>query len=252
MSAEDTKTPGDRLAIGLEASSDLSRETGHPGAGIRPCVATLLETALSKGEPPNRNQAALIIACEYYRIGLSFDEAERKLTQWNSQHSPPLKHSELQKAALNGYLGKYHYGCKNPVFEDFCIGTEECPFFQRVVSRRPKTKSTAFLDYGWQRYLSNRQVLLYLVSLPYLETRRRAGLSGLVCANHKQLAEACGIAVRRLGDDLRLLELAGLVEYAPGVPQRWEGKASEIRRVIPVPKPTRSVIQRLQAFRRGA
>jgi len=34
---------------GMEAASDLSKETGHPGNDIRPCIATLVETSISIG-----------------------------------------------------------------------------------------------------------------------------------------------------------------------------------------------------------
>ena len=52
------------IISGLTTSSRLSEETGHPGRGIRPCIATLSEAQLRKGDFPNRNEAAVILACK--------------------------------------------------------------------------------------------------------------------------------------------------------------------------------------------
>ena len=230
---------------GLAASSNLSSESGHPGKDIKPCIAAIIETQLVKGDFPNRNQAAVIISSELQRIGLDYDSVCERLKYWNLGNTPPLKPNELQKATDNGYSGKYNYGCKHPVLESFCAG-DMCQFVKHVLSKRRKVSNYVFLDYGWQRYLSNRQVLIYQSAIPYLEIKRRVGPGGLVCANHKQIAEACGISPKRIGHDLRVLAAAGLIEYTPGQPKKWLGLASEIRRVIPIPRPTSDIIQRIK------
>ena len=230
---------------GMGAASNLSQETGHPGNDIRPCIATLVETPLSKGEFPNRNTAGLIIATEFYRIGQKYDQAVTRLEHWNQHNHPPLKHNELQNAAQNGYTGKYNYGCKNPVLKNYCVG-DLCPFVNHVKSKKKKVRNQVFIDYGWQNYLSLVQTLIYYTALPYLEIKRRVGPGGLLFANHKQIAEICGVSNRRIGENLKTLKVAGLIKYKSGLPQKWLGIASEIRRIIPIPRPTNPIIQQLK------
>ena len=235
----------DLTSKGLEAASNLSLETGHPGNGIRPCIATLLESPLSKGEFPNRNTAALVIATEFYRIGQNFDQAMLRLEHWNQYNNPPLKQNELQKAVRNAFGKEYNYSCQNTTLQTFCVG-DICPFIKHVKSHRKKVQNYIFIDYGWQKYLSHLQVLIYYLALPYLEIKRRVGPGGLIFANHKQIAETCGVSNRRIGENLKILQITGLIEYKPGLPQKWMGLASEIRRIIPIPRPTNSIIKKLK------
>ena len=231
---------------GLSASSNLSQETGHPGNDIRPCIATLIETPLQKGGFPNRNEAALIIATELCRIGVDFDSATKRIENWNRQNDPPLKPGELRNALNNGYKGKYNYGCRNPILESFCIGEDICPFITKVKSQRKWYNDLCFLDYGWQKYLTNCQVLIYYVALTYLEKSRKIGPGGLICANHNQIASSCGISQRHVGKNLIALQVAGLIEYKRGKPLKWEGIASEVRRILPIPRPSHTSIDNIK------
>ncbi|MFH1372536.1 MAG: primase C-terminal domain-containing protein [bacterium] len=239
--------PVDIVTKGLSAASNLAAETGHPGKDIRPCVATLMEMQLQKGDFPDRNTAAVIIAYELQRIGFDCDSVYDRMQKWNHQSSPPLKQNELRKATDNGHSGKYKYGCENVVLKSFCVG-DMCQFIKHVKSGQKRIINYKFLDYSWQQHLSNRQVLIYMLAIPALEIKRRVGPGGLVCANHMQVSQACGIDRRRLGNDLEVLASVGLIEYKSGTPRRWEGIASEIRRVIPIPRPTFQTIRQLKGL----
>ena len=231
---------------GLAAASRLSEETGHPGNDIRPCIASLLETPLCKGDFPNRNESAVVIASEFKRIGINYDTACKRLEYWNHDNSPPLKPSELSKAIGNAYLKGYNYSCHHYVLSAFCVDPDLCPFQTQVKSKKQKYNDFAFIDYGWPRLLSNRQVLIYKVALPHLEKTRQIGRGGKICANHKQIAEACGISRERVGKDLNILHKVGLIEYKVGSRQKWKGIASEIARLFPIPRPTRKTIEFLE------
>ncbi|MCK4856509.1 MAG: hypothetical protein KAT58_00925 [candidate division Zixibacteria bacterium] len=219
------------------ASSNLSQQTGHPGKDIRPCVAALTETSLARGGFPNRNEAAVIIASEFKRISLDYDSALKRVEYWNRKNAPPLKPNEAKKAVANAYGKDYNYSCRHPVLLAFCVDESVCPFHNQVLGKKDKYNDLAFIDYGWQKLLSNRQVLIYKVALPHLEMTRKIGRGGLICANHQQIANACGIHRKRIGKDLKALAEVGLIEYEPGQPKKWEGKASEIGRVYPIPRP---------------
>jgi hypothetical protein len=236
----------ERIIAGLEASSHLSAETGHPGQGIRPCLAALLETPLGRGDTPDRNSSAVALATELHRIGLDVDEITRRLEFWNQNNDPPLRPNQLGKAIRSGNSGKYNYGCDHLVLNAYCIGDESCPFRSRVKSRDGKIRNHVFLDYGWQRLLTNRQVLIYFAAIPYLEVKRQVGPGGVVCANHRQIADVCGVSEKRMGADLAVLRDVGLIEYKPGLPQKWLGVASQIRRAIPIPKPSPEALKTLR------
>lgn len=239
----------EELTAGLIASSDLAARTGHPGKDIRPCIAQLIETVINKGEFPNRSESALVIATEFNRIGLDYEEANRQIEIWNSGNNPPLKISELRKAVSNGYLKSYNYGCRNPILSAFCAEESLCPFITQVKGKGKILNDLDFISFKWPKSLSNRQVLIYAVALPYLEKKRKIGRGGLICANHKQIAETCGVSPGRIGRDLMVLHLAGLIEYNVGTPRKWEGMASEIRRVFPIPRPGRDTIKKLKEFK---
>ncbi len=234
----DTKA-ATRIEKGLIASGEVSKAVTHPAQDIRPCIAQLMEMALKKGDFPNRNEAALIIATEMDRIGKNYDEGYLRVEQWNKYHQPPLRLNELRKAVNNGYLGKYNYSCGHAVLKSLCIG-EECPWINRVRSKQKDVNDMAFFDYHWSHYLTSRQVLLYSGILPHFERKRRVGKGGLIFVSHRELAEALGKDRSRIGQDLVALAAVGLIEYTPGTPRVWENKASEIRRCFPVPAPTHS------------
>lgn len=242
--AQNHRSLTDRIVAGLEASTRISFKTGHPGADIRPCIATLVESSLDKGDFPNRNVGALIIACEFRRLGFKYDDTFHRVECWNRENNPPLRPKELLKAVDNAFAREYNYGCSNAVFVRFCLGQDVCPFRNTVLGKKAKYNELAFVDYGWPKLLTSRQVLIYAVALPYLERTRRVGRGGLICANHMQIAETCGIRRERLGKDLRVLAEVGLIDYEVGRRYKWEGIASRIRRIFPIPYPkTRSSLR---------
>jgi hypothetical protein len=191
--------------------------------------------SLVKGDYPDRDAAAVALTAELLRIGMDTDEIEARLNDWNRFNSPPLKPDEIQRAIENGSAGKYDYSCEHSILAYFCIGSD-CPVDKRKKLKDRKVQNFRFLDYGWQQVLSNRQVLIYYAALPYLEVKRRAGPGGMIYASHVQLAKTCGISYRRMGDDLQVLADLGLITYKPGLPQVWKHQASEVRRIIPIPR----------------
>jgi len=245
LDGERGELQSDRISAGLQASSTLANRLGHPGPDIRPCIARLLETSRTKGGYPDRSTAAVIIASELKRIGKTYEYAATVLATWNSKHDPPLRQSELAKAVRNAYEKDYNYGCQNAVLKLFCLGPETCPFARRLVARK-RLNDLVFFDYDWPGHLSNLQVLIYQVALPYLEKVRKVGRGGVVFASHREIARSCGISARRVGENLTKLNELGLIEYRPGTPRVWERAASEIRRTFPIPQPDLTNINRVQ------
>jgi hypothetical protein len=213
----------------------MPTETGRPGPSIRPCLARLIETTLVKGDYPDIDAATVALTAELLRLGLDEKEIETKLKEWNCSNSPPLRPFEFQRAVKNGIAFKYDYSCNHPILSYFCIGIG-CPVHKRQEQRNRKVQNFRFLDYGWQQILSKRQTLLYLCAIPYLEIKRKVGPGGTIIANHWQMGKACGIPVKRLGEDLQILADFRLIEYTPGKPQAWKRQASMIKRQLPIPR----------------
>lgn len=203
---------------------------------IRPCLAILLETPQTKGDYPGRKASAVALIAEMMRLDLDRDQIKEILESWNQDNSPPLTTVEIQTAITNAGREKYEYSCEHPILAGFCTGSE-CPYDKHRKPPPKKVRNFKFLDYCWPQILTKRQVLIYFLSIPYLEVKNRVGPGGLIFANHMQIAEIAGLAVKRVGSDLQTLADAGLIHYTPGIPRVWERKASEVRRVIPIPPP---------------
>ena len=226
----------------LESASRWSMRHHINSGALRPCIGRIMDTPLYKGSFPNRNEAALMIACELYRCGKDDAKALEIVKVWNSRNIDPLLESEMKKAVRNAFTGKYNYSCKSTNMKEFCIG-DSCPFasFQRGKHGKYFTNQD-FVRYGWPRLLSNSAVLVYYVALPVLEKLMGLRPGGLITASQSRIARFAGITRKSARSGLQELARRGLITYKPGIPRRWEGKASEIRRVIPIPKQPKELL----------
>jgi hypothetical protein len=92
------------------------------------------------------------------------------------------------------------------------------------------------LEYGWQNFLSNSAKDLYYLGIIELERRLGVGAGGNVIANHKRLSQIAGISPKSVGKALLELSQTPLIKhFKMGKPRKWEGKATEIQRAIPIP-----------------
>ena len=84
-------------------------------AGVR----TIWETHI---EPGYRNNCAIRLASECRLMGLSSDEAEQKLLEWNQRNSIELSAAELQSVVHSAYQHRfpYRYSCLDPILRRYC------------------------------------------------------------------------------------------------------------------------------------
>ena len=235
-----------KIEDGLIASSDLAGELNHPGQDIKPCIAAMLENSYCRGDTPDRNTAALIIACELKRIGLNESEVEYRIQEWNQRNRPPLRLSEYRKAVKSAFSDRYNYGCYNHHFENTCIGRDNCPFFNHVLSQRKTYNNRIFFRYRWPEILSNSAKDIYFLALVELERLKRVGPGGRIYSSHRQIAKLAGLSRRIIKKGLEELHSIGLIDYRPGLQHIWRNKASEIRRILPIPKPSPELMTRLE------
>ncbi len=77
--------------------------------------------------------------------------------------------------------------------------------------------------------------MVYVAGIIELERKRLVRPGGLVVASLRQIAETSGVSLRRVKELLERMAEHGIILVKYGEPRKWEGKATEIRRVIPIP-----------------
>ena len=73
-------------------------------------------------EPGYRNNCAIRLASEFRLMGLSSDETEQKLLEWNKRNDIDLPATELQSVVHSAYQHRfpYRYSCRDPILQRFC------------------------------------------------------------------------------------------------------------------------------------
>ncbi len=73
-------------------------------------------------EPGYRNNCAIRLASEFRLLGLTEEEAEEKLFEWNQKHSIELPSYELHNVIRSAYQHPfpYRYGCRDEILRRFC------------------------------------------------------------------------------------------------------------------------------------
>lgn len=78
---------------------------------ILPCIAQTISTGTDSG---SRNNTGIVIANSLYQCGLTDDEVDAKLEEWNDNNTPPLPEYELKtiiRSARQMTNNGYRYGC---------------------------------------------------------------------------------------------------------------------------------------------
>jgi len=245
MSVENVKA-GKPVALGLEAASNLAKTLQVDGNTIKPCVALIYESSIQKGDFVDRSRAANILASELKTLGKDEEYTFNLLSRWNDKNEPPIRLSELNSTVRTAYSHEYNYSCKSEFLKAFCIDPTMCPYHRKqMVMDEKYTDNRLYFKYRWPKVLKNAENLVYFLALIEFERKQGVGAGGIIRANHRTIAEKAGIEAKYVGKVLIRLEEVGLISYIPGTPRKWEGKASEVRRIIPIPKPSKELLSKL-------
>jgi Primase C terminal 1 (PriCT-1) len=78
-------------------------------------------------EPGYRNNCAIRLASEFRLLGLSADECEKKLLEWNDRNSIELPVEELAGVVRSAYLHRfpYRYSCHDALLRRYCPFADE-------------------------------------------------------------------------------------------------------------------------------
>lgn len=211
---------------------------------IKPCITALLD-----GHNPVAKIALnpFIIACELHRVGKNEQQLKSLLTKAN------IKDSKVRSAVKSALTGKYGYACPGLEEKGLCLFESrfDCWWFDRIARQSQKEwREQDFWRYHWPRKLGAGKSMLYLAIKDIEKTRGYQAGSKLYVSWDK-LQEVSGvsrntIAGRKDKDGLVLskpglevLNEEGLIIYKRGHKRAKgsKGLASEISRVIPIPKP---------------
>ncbi|HYT54436.1 MAG TPA: primase C-terminal domain-containing protein, partial [Verrucomicrobiae bacterium] len=94
-------------------------------------------------EPGYRNNCAIRLASEFRLMGLSGDETEQKLLEWNQRNGIELSPAELKSVVHSAYQHRfpYRYSCRDAILRQYCPlpDLKSCRAF---VADRNKTDSS--------------------------------------------------------------------------------------------------------------
>lgn len=100
---------------------------------------------------------------------------------------------------------------------------------------RKATEMGKHLDSGWVPRLSHLAFKLYSI-LVKLEEDKRVGAGGRLFAGFRELAKAVHASPNSIRATLEELARYGLIEFKIGTKDKRERHATEIRRILPIPK----------------
>ena len=231
----------DRPLRGLMTHSEVSKDLYLNPKALRPCVATMIKTGFEKGGIPDRSSISAIIASELVKIGFEAHRIEHELIRWNISNIPPLNHSAIQSTIKTAIRNRYNYSCRHNFIKEFCIGHDLCSF-SKGLSISGRINFRLFFTYHWQLILSKIAILVYWLALPELEKRKGLTPGSVIYENHQKIAKFAGISKKYVKYALEELASYGLIEFKPGTSRKWEGKATEVSRLFPIPKPPKEAV----------
>jgi hypothetical protein len=73
-------------------------------------------------EPGERNNCAIRLASEFRLLGLTRDEAESKLLEWNERNQIDLSPDELRSVTHSAFQHRfpYRYSCRDEILRRYC------------------------------------------------------------------------------------------------------------------------------------
>jgi len=199
---------------------------------IKPCI-----TALLNEDNPTAKIALnpFIIACELHRIGKDEKQIESLLTKAN------VKPSKVRSAVKSALTGKYGYACPGLEEKGLCLFESrfDCWWFDKIPRQSQKEwRERDFWRYNWPVKLGIAKSILYL-ALKEIEKIRDYNAGSRLYVSWDELQRVSGVNRHTIKPGLQGLETVGLIRYKAGQKRAKgsKGLASEISRVIPIPKP---------------
>jgi len=213
----------------------------------RPCISQLLLSPMVQG---GRSRTGLIIATELKRTGKTLEQIEKDLVRWNSHNDPPLPEKDIRgiKKSMDKINKSneilYGFGCnKEQVIVDHCVGKENCNYYLNNFKTKSRRHEPDYTASGWQLILTLTQRHILFHILPQMERRKKCHRGNFLVVSLRELAEYSGIGSKYFKKNFEALREFGLIEFKSGTPRRWERKATEIKRILPPPRPDKRKVE---------
>lgn len=243
MEATLTENELDKQFNSLTAQTELSKKLNINPSAIRPCIARMWSIGFVKVGYWDRSLISSILATELLRIDCHERVVEDELREWNKKNDPPIKLAEIKSTIRTAKRKNYNYSCHHDYVREFCIGEELCMLKKGNLGNR-QINYRSFFTYKWQKILHNSSKLVYWLALPEIEKKTGLKAGDRLYVGQREIADFAGITTKSVKNALDELFAYGLIKYKPGVPRKWEKKATEVIRVFPIPKPPKEARKR--------
>ena len=129
------------------------------------------------------------------------------------------------------------YGCKTLKGMGYCCGQDICPYYKQIKKPQKGGKDEGIyglINKGWMPRLGCNLFALYC-AIVKLERIKGVKAGNTLIAGHRELARLTGATRQSIAEWLKNLAFEGLIHYKKGMQHKWNKKASEIQRIIPIP-----------------
>jgi hypothetical protein len=213
----------------IERLEDFERTRGklRLPVDVKPCIIKLLdEPSIREGDNP------FIIACELHRVGRTEKQIESLLMRLN------IRDSKVRGVIKSVASGKYEFGCPTLEEKGICLyeKREDCFWYQAIPRESQRSyRERDFWRFGWPGRLTAPESMIYL-AIREIEKRRGLPAGSRLYISRKELMRVSGRGHSWVLECCERLKKKGLIEFRKGTQHRWYGRASQVKRIIPIPR----------------
>jgi len=196
---------------------------------IKPCIVKLLEdSSVREADNP------FIVACELHRIGRTEKQIESLLMRLD------IRDSKVRGVIKSIATGRYKgFACPRLEEKGICLykSREECFWYQAIPRESQKPyRERDFWRFGWPGRLTAPEIVIYL-AIREIEKGKGYPAGSRLYVSYREITRVSGISMGWILKCCQKLRDKGLIKFKAGIQHRWRGKASEIKRIIPIPRP---------------
>ncbi len=196
-------------------------------ADTMPCIVKLLEDpSVREADNP------FIVACELHRVGRTEKQIESLLARLG------IRASKVRGVIKSVATGKYEFRCPTLEEKGICLykSRQECFYYQAIPRESQKPyRERDFWRFGWPGRLTASEGMMYQ-AIREFERLKGYPAGTRLYVSYKNLARTSGIGMGWILKCCQGLRDKGLIEFKKGSQHRWHRKASEIKRIIPIPR----------------
>jgi len=229
----------------------------------KPC-ASLYLTGQVWPQVGERSNLFYALAAEFKRVGNSEEIALKSLTDYYYRIPQDITQAlggdgrsftlkEVESTVKSAYQNDKvkSYGCNSYIWGSVCTGQELCSFYQQLTGNKPQGRKAAYSAFLkiWlgrdklrKKLLADAEVRVYL-AIELVEQKRGFPPGSTLFVSWRELSDISGMS--NIGTTLENLSGKGLIAYQKGKAKE-RGTASEIRRAIPIPRPSKDLLYNQQ------